>query len=137
MSKTRVPMNLIQQNVYVRDVSPFYDEKKDFLIDSYVSQDEVVKSDGLKVERTVQDYPITPDSVNSYADGTNYRNDISAAVARSAPGRNIGDVAALQELLTKSPSEVSAFFASALEKINASKVASDVEKVNNEVSDNG
>lgn len=121
MSKDRVKMNLIQQDVFVRAVAPVVVNKDDYLIGSYESLDEVVDDFGIRLVHTRQEYPITPDSVNSYADGTNYRLDSSAAVSRPAPGRNLGDVATLQELFEKSPQDIAAFFASALEKINASK----------------
>lgn len=138
-TKQKVKMNLIQQNVFVLAVTPEFDLKDDMLQSDYVSQDEVVKSDGIKIERTQHDYPITPESVNSYVDGTNYKNDLSASLSRSAPGVNLGDVAAIQELLQKDPEQVASFFASALEKINASKqsVAQIKTDENKEVKDNG
>lgn len=139
--REKLQMNLIQQDVFVRVISPVYDQKNDYAIESYVSQDEIIEDDGIRVKSTVQEYPITPQSVNSYADGTNYRNDLSAALSRSAPGRNIGDVSAMQELLSKGPEEVKAFFVSAYEKIAASKaensVASKAEKSVVEDSNNG
>lgn len=135
MEKFQVPMNLIEQKVFAHYVSPASpEEHKDYLQKEYVSQDEVVVSDGIKIKNTVQEYPITPESVNSYADGTNYRNDLSAAVSRGASGRNLGDVAAIQDLLTKNPQQVAEFFADALGKINAQKAQSEVKK---EESNNG
>lgn len=104
----KLRMNLLQQDVYVRDVVQPFDEKKDHLIGTYISQDEVVRKNGVFVERTVQPYPITPDSVQSFADGTNYRLDVSRAVSSPAPGTNLGDVAAMQELLRLSPDELRA-----------------------------
>lgn len=126
--KSKVKMHLIEQNVFVLAHSPKRVCKKDFLQDKYVSQDEVTEQDGVRVKRTEQDYPYTPETLNSYADGTNYRNDLNAAVSASAPGRNVGDISAIQELLTKSPEEIAAFFTSAVEKIKANSVAKDQDK---------
>lgn len=134
--KKQVKMNLIEQNVYVLACSAPFDEKKDYLQKDYVSQDEITCDTGIKVETTVQEYPVTPESVNSYADGTNYRNDLNAAVSRSAPGKNIGDVAALQNLLSQSPEQVKAFFDSVSQMIADSKKEPVVEK-KEEVKDNG
>lgn len=134
--KIKIPMNLIQQNVYAQIEVEHKDEKKDYLVKDYVSQDEVVESDGIKIKNTVQEYPHTPEAVNSYADGTNYRNDINAAVARSAPGKNIVDVAALQELFEKSPEQVTEFFKSALQKIYEAKKTQEA-PAQSEVKDNG
>lgn len=107
--KRRVVMNLLQQDVYVRDfVSPF-DEKRDYLQDDYVSMDLTVRSapDAASVDVfSKQPYPITPEYVNSYADGTNYRLDVSQAVSRPAPGVNLGDVAAMQDLMKLSPDQL-------------------------------
>lgn len=120
--KDKVKMNLIQQDVFIRAESPAVDIKKDYLISSYTSSDEVVQSDGVKIVNTVQEYPITPESVNSYADGTNYRIDPSAAASRGAPGVNVGDVAALQDLFSKSPDEIASALGALREKILASRV---------------
>lgn len=119
--KDKIKMNLIQQDVYAVFSDDLYIDDRDFLQKEYVSQDEIVEDSGIKIKRTVQEYPITPESVNSYADGTNYRNDLSAAANRPSPGHNVGDVAALQELFSRSPEEIKAFMESAIEKIKASK----------------
>lgn len=126
MMKRKVKMNLIDQVVYICPFLSPYDEKNDYLISSYSSQDEVLTDSGIEIKRSVQDYPITPESVNSYADGTNYRNDINAAVSRSAPGGNLGDVASIQALLSSCPEDVLSMLKSFSEKISSNSVKSDV-----------
>lgn len=115
--KKRVPMNLLQQNVFVLKTVSGSSENKSYLQETYVSQDEILESDGISIRRTVQEYPHTPESVNSYLGSVDYKNDIAAAVSSPAPGRNIGDVAALQELFTRSPEEIRDFFFAMTEKI--------------------
>lgn len=130
--KQKVKMNLIQQDVFVRAVTEGVDLKKDFLIDSYVSCDEVVKENGTEYVSTLQEYPITPDSVNSYADGTNYRNDLSAFGNRPAPGRNLGDVSAIQEILAQSPEKISELFGR-FSNLKASQKKTETDSSANEV----
>lgn len=130
--RIQVPMRLIKQNVYARVFVPLEDEKKDYLQESYVSQDEVTRPGGVFIEQTVRPYEITPEYVKSFSDGTNYRNDLDAFVNRLAPGKNIGDVSALQELLKKSPQEVQSMLAKFADMIASEQVS----KASSEVSDN-
>lgn len=108
----RVQTNLLEQNVYVRDMLPPFDEKKDYLIDSYIGLDTVVGDMCEKDVLSGNPYPITPDSVNSYADSTDYRTDPLAAMNSSAPGKNIGDVAMYQKILSMDPLERKTFLES-------------------------
>lgn len=120
--KQKVRFNLIAQDVYILPACGACEDKKDYLDKEYISQDEVTEGNSVVVKSTIQEYPITPESVNSFADGTNYRLDPAGAIARGGPaGRNIGDVAALQELLSKSPEEASKLLAKWSEMIAAAK----------------
>lgn len=80
-----VPTQLIQQNCYIRDVTRCSETKSD-IPQKYVSIDEVTTDDGIKIVETIHDYPITPSSVNSYFEGTNYKNDPQQAIVQ-APQR--------------------------------------------------
>lgn len=132
MAKSKVPMNLIQQDVFVKVACVGNVDKNDYLVDSYVSQDELVKDNGTEIVDSVHDYPHTPEALNSYADGTNYKNDLVGAISRGPRGKNLGDVSALQEVLCKSPDEIATFFRDAAEKIAAA-----AKPVSSEVVDNG
>ncbi|UPW41173.1 hypothetical protein [Sigmofec virus UA08Rod_5307] len=97
--KKAVPVqtNLIQQNCYRVDLS-FAPSNTSTAPDKFVSIDEQVTADGIKLVETVQDYPITPDYVNSFRDSADYRNDpLSAAAFSTAnPRKNLGDIRELQ-----------------------------------------
>uniref|UniRef100_A0AAU8BAI6 Capsid protein n=1 Tax=Dulem virus 179 TaxID=3145656 RepID=A0AAU8BAI6_9VIRU len=89
--------NLIRQNCYLRDVvqlrgetiSPVNPEK-------FVSVDTVTTDSGVQVQASVLDFPITKESVNSYADAVNYR---TTPEARFVPhGANLGDISSFQNL---------------------------------------
>lgn len=123
----RIQTNLLEQNCYVRDfVSPF-DEKNDYQNKTFVSLDEKIVDDGVKEVYTQNDYPITPESVNSYSDSVDYKVDPLAAVNLPAAGKNIGDVSMYQKILEMNPIERRAF----LDSLNAA--IPKTEEVKNEV----
>lgn len=94
--------NLLEQDVYVRDTRPTYVDHNNYLVDEYLTMDVVPDSEqrSMKERYSVEKYPVTPESVNSYADGTNYRLDVAQAVSNPAPGKNFGDVAAMRDILS-------------------------------------
>lgn len=122
----KLSTNLIQQNCYVRDVSPKVDVPSHNSGYSYISLDAVETEDGIQLRETVNSYDITPESVASYFDSTNYKIDPMASMSLPPRGQNLGDITALQALLND-PDAVSAV----LEKIRSAQasqpVASDVD----------
>lgn len=128
----RLPLRLIQQNVYALDLTPAYSDGRDFHIDSYVAQDRVTEDRALKDKTTIQPYPITQESVNSYSDISNYRLDVRRATSRPAPGPNFSDQDTLKMLLSLSPDEFRQVVSDLSAKANVSR-----ETVQGEVTDNG
>lgn len=97
----KVRASWLQQDVYVREIVPTPPDDNDYIIDAYVAQDIVTDPSGcVRDDYHVESYPITPESVASYAAGSDYRLDPTSAVARSSPGKNLGDVRGIQDLLT-------------------------------------
>lgn len=47
-----------------------------------------------------KDYPITSESVTSYADGADYRNDPAQAIANAPTRVNLGDITEAQDFLS-------------------------------------
>lgn len=119
--------NILQQDCYVRDIAPctttsgkanslYSDSSK------YISLDEVVVNDGIKVVETVNDYPITKDYVNSFEPGVNYKNNISECINSPARGVNIPDltnVSALGDLDSSRLAELYFAAASVADKYKA------------------
>lgn len=130
MPCTKVRMNLIQQDVYVRDACLGKDLKNDYHIDSYVTQDEVIENGNVVTKTRIEPYPITAESVNSFADGTNYRLDLERAASMKPTSPNLGDVSAMKQLLSMSPDELNALRS---RLATLSKPAADIEnkEVNN------
>lgn len=52
-----------------------------------------------------KDYPINADSVSSYADSANYRNDPAQAVANAPKRVNLGDITEAQAFIRDNPQQ--------------------------------
>lgn len=112
MSKTKqVFSNVLKQNVYVRDCVDAFDLRFGNPCCKYYSLDDVVEKDGIKQVVTEQDYPVTPESVNSYRDGCDYRLDPLGAIARGEKRQNLGDVRQMQEVMRMDAEEAAAQYA--------------------------
>lgn len=100
-----VVSNLLQQNVYVRDVAPIFDERRDYRQETYPEL-EVVDFPNGYAERVVEKpYPHTPEQVASYADSCDYRLNLDAALA-APPGPNLGDVRIYQSMFDQNGLEL-------------------------------
>lgn len=54
---------------------------------------------GFELEMIMEDYPITPDYVKSFLEGSDYHYDVSGAIANSIPRVNLGDITAMQDVV--------------------------------------
>ncbi|WGL31098.1 hypothetical protein [Dipodfec virus UOA04_Rod_718] len=98
MSK-KVFSKLLQQNVYLSDTRQAEDLAAAQPHYTYTSVDEVTVADGIQIRETENSYDITPETVNSYVDSCDYRTDMYAATQQPPRGRNLGDVASLQNVM--------------------------------------
>lgn len=136
MKKTkRVLSNLIQQDVYVRDCRPAEDLASVRARNCYYSLDEVVVPTGVELRETCHDYPITPESVDSYLESSDYRNDIQSAMSMPSRGCGLGDVSLMQEILAMDSADARRFVSelqtrldSVDEPLKSDVEVSDVEK---------
>lgn len=113
---------LLQQNVFLRDVVPAYDLKKGNEIKEYydVFEEDVIDKDGFPVHREVMKkvpYPHTPESVQSFESSTDYKIDPSNA--RRSGGVNLGDVSAVQSLFRSDSAAQNPEYQELLKKIVA------------------
>lgn len=101
--------NLLQQNCYVRDVTnKVYTHREP--ITQYESLDTVVEEDGVKLRRAVQDYPITPQYVQSFVDSADYRKDPLGAIANGKSRQNLGDITEMQQVSNMGTDEARAMY---------------------------
>lgn len=97
MKCRKLVTNLIKQDCYVLDYVPPFDEKNDYLQKSFCSLDTVVDENGTREVLTKQAYPITPDSVNSFAASCDYKIDPLSAISQPQKGSYV-DVGEIQRL---------------------------------------
>lgn len=134
----RLDCNLIKQNVYVRDfVAPY-----DSFVEPVSQYPELKREDtqfGFEEKVVVSDYPITPESVNSYAETADYRNNLQEALNSPSRGKGLGDIRDLQELQNLDTSVIRERLA-ALNAALASRIEAKtetVETVKKEVEEDG
>lgn len=66
-----------------------------------------------------KDYPINSESVTSYADGADYRNDPLQAIANAPKRVNLGDLTQLQEFVQSDPQNAVRVFRDVLSRLEA------------------
>ena len=66
-----------------------------------------------------KDYPINSESVTSYTDGADYRNDPLQAIANAPKRVNLGDVTQLQEFVQNDPQNAVRVFRDVLSRLEA------------------
>lgn len=120
MSKTKqVFSNVLKQNVYVRDCVDAFDLRFGNPRCKYYSLDDVVEGDGVRQVVTEQEYPVTPESVNSYRDSCDYRLDPAGAIARGEKRQNLGDVRQMQEVMSMDAEQAAAQYAALKQRFEA------------------
>lgn len=86
--------------------------------ETYISQEKVLLPNGFVEELVEKTYPINSDSVSSYAEGADYRNDPAQAIANASQRVNLGDITAAQEFL-KNPQNNAKMFNEIKSKLEA------------------
>lgn len=98
----RVISNLLEAEVYVRFPVRLVGKNE---IKQYLELQEVPYSNGVREEYVLVDYPVTEDSVNSYADSADYRTN-PEVISQAQPRKNLGDVSEIQKTLRNDLSEM-------------------------------
>ncbi|WGL31121.1 hypothetical protein [Dipodfec virus UOA04_Rod_734] len=115
---------LLQQNVYMvyPDV-PCVDQKSDYDGLTYITIDRLPTSDGFGVQDTFSEvpYPITPDSVQSYADSCDYINNSDALNAHSQ--HYYGDISDYQRVQAMDDNEMQSVMRDLQNKLDILKAA--------------
>lgn len=93
----KIRCNLLEAEVYIRYPVCIIDGKP---VRRYCELQETPCKNGV-IENYVQvDYPVTPESVNSYADSADYKKN-PEVVTKAVPRQNLGDVTELQKVLSQ------------------------------------
>ena len=116
----KVHSNILAQDCYIREITPKVVRKSEYKPRKFTSLVEVSDTLGIRYELKEFDYPVTPESVKSYVDSTDYKRDPAAAIGLPARGVNLGDMTTLQSIVNSDVSAVR----STLEKLQAAMQAS-------------
>ena len=108
----------VRQNCYVLDVNPTYSVTPLSPIKKYLSLERKTLDNGYIEELVEKDYPITPDSVASYADGADYRNDVMQAIENAPKRVNLGDISEAQEFINSDPLSAARQYKAILDKVD-------------------
>lgn len=111
---TRVRCNLLEAEVYVR--FPVRVCGKDE-VKQYLELQEVQCRDGVREEYVLVDYPVTAESVNSFADSADYRTN-PEVINQAQKRENLGDIVQAQQLLRNDMSGMRELIANAKDTLS-------------------
>lgn len=96
-----VKSNLLLTNCFLRDVIPPKDIHRGNKVHEYCELVREVKPEGIIETMKVVPYPHTVDSVKSYAEAADYRNDPVSAMYQASKNsrKNLGDIRETQNIL--------------------------------------
>lgn len=130
------------QNCFLREATERHDCRFSKQPKTYIELQKKVVSNGIKEEYVEVEYPHTAERVSSYAEAADYRRDPFAAIAKSQPRENLGNIIDLQKLANMDTSARKAYIDSLSAAVETLKkvdtVGPDVQKnVESEVKSNG
>lgn len=109
------------QNFYIRaltvDTSTIPAHLKSHTQKKYQALEEIPLDDGLKHVIVEKDYPINKESVASYIDSSDYRNDPAQAIAGATKRVNLGDISQAQYFLNSDPIKATSKYSEILQKV--------------------
>lgn len=120
----KVQSNLLQQDIYLRDCLPAY-EKSCPVSKKYFELQRKTVANGIVEELVECDYPITQESVNSYLDTSDYRNNPAQAILNATPRKNLGDITEIQDFIANNPAEALSIYkqvSETLSKVDLTKL---------------
>lgn len=115
----KVKIQGVKQNIYRRqclalnECANVVQEKK------FLSLEKTMLPNGQIFNLVEKDYPITPESVASYADAADYRNDPTQAIANAPQRINLGDISEAQKFIDGDPQRAIQQYKGILDKVNA------------------
>lgn len=115
----KVYSNVLQQNCFVRQIAPLFDKKSKFIDSDFWQLDREVTPDGYREKLVKYPHKVTPDSVNSYADSTNYRIDTENFVLGSGRNYQSADVRAIQDIASMDSEQARVYLDELQSRINA------------------
>lgn len=121
--KTARPIliNGIPQNIYVQSVENFTtaipNHLRNHTIKTYETLERKKIPNGIVDGIVVKDYPINSESISSYVESSDYRNDPAQAVAKAPKRVNLGDITEVQKFAHENPVQAVGSYADILRKV--------------------
>lgn len=119
--KRPILINGIPQNVFAlrqkKDFSVIPAHLKNTTIKKYNTLERKALPNGFCEELQRKDYPINSDSVSSYVESSDYRNDPAQAIANAPKRVNLGDISQVQEFVRDNPVQAVGQYADILQKV--------------------
>lgn len=106
-----------RQRVYVRECAPAYAKH----IPQQKTEQVIEKVDlptGFYERLVEREYPINSETVSSYADTADYRNDPLGAIAKAPKRVNLGDITGVQDFVNGDPQKAIAQYRDVLGKLS-------------------
>lgn len=120
-SKRPILINGIPQNVFAlrqkKDFTVIPSHLKNTTIKKYNTLERKVLPNGYCEEMVRKDYPINSESVSSYVESSDYRNDPAQAIANAPKRVNLGDISQVQEFVRDNPVQAVGQYADILQKV--------------------
>lgn len=110
----------IRQNCYALDVKTDISATRlpyRHTIAKYYALEKQALPNGYTETVVQKDYPINSDSVTSYVEASDYRNDPNQAIANAPKRVNLGDVSEVQEFMKNNPVQATLQYADILNKV--------------------
>ena len=116
---TKRPVEIMgkRQRVYVRECAPAYSQH----IPQQKTEVVIEKVDlptGFYERLVEREYPINSETVSSYADTADYRNDPLGAIAKAPKRVNLGDITGVQDFVQGDPQKAIAQYREVLGKLS-------------------
>lgn len=117
--KKQVYIAGVKQNCYTVDArpSPLVTPRPNVTMKEFEELTDKPLPNGFVQEMTVRTYPINKESVASYIESSDYRNDPMQAIANAPKRLNLGDISEAQEFIKNNPTEAVSKYADILRKV--------------------
>lgn len=118
MAKEKVRIGGIRQNIYITDrrENPRVLPPQTIQL-KYSELTDIQLPNGYVQELVEKDYPINSESVSSYLESSDYRNDPASAIANAPKRVNLGDVTEVQRFINENPVQATTEYSAILRKV--------------------
>ena len=116
-----VPTNLLPVNCFLRDTVTAKDLHTEYQQRTYMELQRKTVQNGIVEELKEVPYEITPASVKSFANSSDYHVDPAGAILRGNCGKNLGDVSVMQKVASMDGMEAAALYQELKKKFEMAK----------------